>query len=145
MKTVLNILLVLGIFYLVGCDEPADPRINMDDEVRSDTILSNYITRPVGNAFSALAGHGIDIKTLATRTTDAGFMEVYIQGYNKSPSVKRFEYKVEWLDSQGLIIETTTSTWLPVSAKGKSTFQFKAVAPTRKAVDFRINTRKEVK
>jgi hypothetical protein len=146
MKTILNVILILGIFCLVGCEEQAsDPRINMDDEVKSDTLLSNYVTRPIGDTFSALAGHGIDIKRLATRTTEAGFLEVYVQGYNRSPSVKRFEYKVDWLDSQNLIIENVTSTWLPVSAKGKSSFQFKAVAPTRKAVDFSINTRKEVK
>jgi hypothetical protein len=145
MKIILSILLAAGVFCLVGCDEPVDSRINMDDEVRSDTIFSNYVTRPVGNAFSGLAGHGIDIKNVATRTTDAGFMEVYVQGYNRSPSVKRFQYKVDWLDSQNLVIENITSTWLPVSAKGKAAFQFKAVAPTRKAVDFRINTRNEVK
>ncbi|MBN1796118.1 MAG: YcfL family protein [Sedimentisphaerales bacterium] len=145
MKTTLNILLVLAAVYLVGCDEPVDNRINMDDEVRSDTLASNYVTRPIGDAFSALIGESIDIKRVATRTTEAGFMEVYVQGYNRAPSVKRFEYRVEWLDSQGLMLETTTSTWLPVSAKGKSTFQFKAIAPTRNAVDFRINTRKEVK
>jgi uncharacterized protein YcfL len=142
MKTILNALLVLAVVVLTGCDEPPDSRINMDDEVRSDTLASNYITRPIGDALSALFGEGIDVKRVLTRTNEAGFMEVHVQGFNRSSAVKRFEYRVEWLDAQGIVIESAATTWLPVSAKGKSQFSFKSVAPSRQAVDFRIDTRK---
>lgn len=142
MKIILNVLLVLAVVVLTSCDKPHDTRVNMDDEVRSDTLTSNYITRPIGNALSALLGEGIKITSVVTRTNEAGFMEVHVQGFNHSSSVKRFEYRVEWLDDQGIVIESAATTWLPVSAKRKSQFSFKSIAPSRQAVDFRIDTRK---
>ncbi len=142
MKTTLNVLLILTAVMTSSCYEPHDSRINLDDEVRSDNLGSNYLTRPVGNALSALLGEGIDVTRVVTRTNNAGFMEVHVQGFNRAASVRRFEYRVEWLDKQGVVIETAASTWLPVSAKGKSEFSFKSIAPSRDAVDFRINTRK---
>ena len=142
MKTTLNVLLIMTAVITSSCYEPHDPRINLDDEVRSDNLGSNYLTRPVGDALSALLGEGIDVTRVVTRTNKAGFMEVHVQGFNRATGVRRFEYRVEWLDKQGVVIETAASTWLPVSAKGKSEFSFKSIAPSRDAVDFRINTRK---
>ncbi len=142
MKTTLNVLLILTAVMTSSCYEPHDSRINLDDEVRSDNLGSNYLTRPVGNALSALLGEGIDVTRVVTRTNNAGFMEVHVQGFNRAAGVRKFEYRVEWLDKQGVVIETAASTWLPVSAKGKSEFSFKSIAPSRDAVDFRINTRK---
>ncbi len=142
MKSILNIMLAIGVFALSSCYEPSDPRVKLDEEVRSDTLGSNIVTRPVGAAFSALIGEGIEIERVVTQQNKGGFMEVHVQGYNRAVGVKRFEYRVEWFDAKGLLIDSTTSTWLPVSAKGKSSFSFKAVAPTREAVDFKINTRK---
>lgn len=142
MKILLNIMLLTSVIVLCGCEESHDPRVNMDDEVTSDSFVNNYITRPFGNAFSAIIGEGIEIERVVTTTNKSGLMEVHVQGYNRSVKTKRFEYFVEWMDRDGLVVETTTSTWLPVSAKRKSSFSFKSVAPNRNAVDFKINTRK---
>ena len=143
MGKILNAVLLVLSVSVIGCYEAYDSRINMDDEVRSDSIESNILTRPVGAAFSALIGEGIDIKDVKTVRNRAGFMEVHVSGFNRAVGVRRFEYRIEWIDGNGLVIDTHTSTWLPVSAKGKSIFSFKAVAPRREAVDFRMNTRKQ--
>ena len=50
--------------------------------------------------------------------------------------------EVEWLDKNGLLIQTKTSTWLPASATGKASFSIKAVAPRKEAVDYRMDTKK---
>jgi len=135
-------LLIIAVV-LTGCfEQQRDSRIHLRQEVKSDSLVDNIVTRPVAYAFSALTGEGIEIKQAVTRRNDAGFLELYVNGYNRSYQTKRFRYRVEWLDTDGLLIPSKTSVWLPASAMGKSPFSLKAVAPTTKAVNFRMDTRK---
>jgi len=141
MKTILNVLLTITAVVLSGCKTP-DPRVKLAEEVRSDTLESNIATRPVGAVFSGLIGEGIEVTRVMTGTNKAGFMVVQVDGYNHSAGIKRFEYKTEWVDGLGMVIDSAATTWLPVSARSKSQFSFKSVAPLRDAADFKINTRK---
>jgi uncharacterized protein YcfL len=141
MKTLTLILAALMVL-AYGCSQPHDPRIHVRDGIRPDTLGSNIVTRPVAYAFSALIGEGIVINEAVTRRNNAGLLELNISGYNQSYKTKRFRYRVEWLDENGLLIETKTSVWLPMSAMGKSPFSFKVVAPRPEAVNFRMDTRK---
>ncbi len=141
MKTITNILLVALVFTFAACDRPAE-KIHIREGIRSDDLASNIVTRPVAHAFSALIGEGIEIDEAILMNNDSGFLELNINGHNRSYSTKRFRYKIEWLDANGLMIPTQTSTWLPASAMGKSSFSLKAVAPRVEAVDFRMDTKK---
>jgi uncharacterized protein YcfL len=141
MKTITNILLVALVLTFAACDQPAE-KIHIREGIRSDDLASNIVTRPVAHAFSALIGEGIEIDEAILMNNDSGFLELNINGHNRSYSTKRFRYKIEWLDANGLMIQTKTSTWLPQSAMGKSSFSLKAVAPRVEAVDFRMDTKK---
>ena len=138
----LGFVLIALIVFSSGCQKQNDSRIHVREGVASDTLGSNIVTKPIVHAFSALIGEGIEATDAVTRRNDAGFLELYVNGHNKSYKTKRFRYRVEWLDADGLIIETKTSVWLPMSAMGKSPFSIKSVAPRTQAVDFRMDTRK---
>jgi uncharacterized protein YcfL len=140
MKKVIGIILVTAVL-ISGCYKPQDSRINLKEGVRSDSLDGNIITRPIGAVFSTIIGEGIEIKSVTTVKNKAGFMEVHVSGYNKAIGTRRFQYKVEWVDSKGLVLDSKVSTWLPVSATAKSSFSFYSVAPSLDAVDFKINTR----
>lgn len=143
MKTITYILLFALALVVMSCNEQQrDPRIHLREEVRSDNLIDNIVTRPVAHAFSALIGEGIEITEAVTRRNKAGILELYVSGFNRSYKTRRFKYRVEWLDENGLLIQTKTSVWLRTSAMGKSPFSFKVVAPTPKAVNFRMDTRK---
>ena len=141
MKTITNILLLFLAFTLTACDQqPA--KIHVREGIKSDDLASNIVTSPVAHAFSALIGEGIEIDEAILAKNDTGFLELNINGHNRSYNTKRFRYKIEWLDANGLMIQTKTSTWLPASATGKSSFSLKAVAPRVEAVNFRMDTKK---
>ncbi len=142
MKTITNILLLAVSLVIIGCSKHHDSRIHVREGLGSDSLGSNIVTRPVAHAFSALVGDGIEITQAVTRRNDAGMLELQVDGYNSSYKTKRFRYRVEWLDEQGMLIQTKTSVWLPASAMGKSPFSLKAVAPRTEAVNFRMDTRK---
>lgn len=142
MKIITNMVFLLMVFAVFGCHERTDPRIHLGQGVKSDSLADNIVTRPVVDAFSALTGQGIEIDQAITRRNEAGFLELHVNGYNRSRKTRPFRYKVEWLDESGVVIETKTSVWLPTSAAAQSPFSIKAVAPRTEAVNFRMNTRK---
>ncbi len=141
MKTITNILLFTAALVLTSCYEQKD-QIHLRTEVRSDDLGNNIVTRPVAFAFSALIGEGIEVTQAFTRINKGGFLELYINGYNRSQFTKKFQYRVEWIDQDGQLIQTKTSIWQRMSAMGKSPFSFKVVAPRKEAVNFRMDTRK---
>jgi len=126
---------------LCGCNAPPERGVMLQEGVASDSLASNIVTKPVIHAFSGLIGEGIEIDRAITRVNPDGFMTLEVAGHNRSFDNRVFEYKVEWLDKDGSVIDTTTSKWLQTSAAGKSPFVIKAVAPRTAAVDFRMNTR----
>ena len=150
MKAIVTTLLVLafaGTCMLAGCEsyEPHDARVNVAEEVRSDSIGNNAVIRPIAGALSALFGDGIEVKDVRTYRNKAGIMVLQVSGYNKARALRRFDYKVEWLDEGGFVIESQASKWLSASARPLSSFGFSTVAPSREAADFRIDTRKHIK
>lgn len=128
---------------LAGCSSSPDTdRINISRGVGSDSLGDNIITRPFKMVISTLLGEGVDITEVIENRTPEGYLDVQMRGVNKSYKTKRFDYRVEWLDANGMVIPTKTSVWVPVSAVSKSEVTFRFIAPRREAVDFRINTRK---
>jgi uncharacterized protein YcfL len=142
MKTITNIVLLVLLVVLTGCYDPTDPRVKLREGVGSDDIIDNIVTRPVAYAFSALIGEGIEVTQAVTRRNASGFLELHINGFNRSQFNRRFQYRVEWLDENGLLIQTKTSVWQRASAMAKSPFSLKVVAPRKEAVNFRMDTRK---
>ncbi len=126
---------------LCGCYKPYDQRVNVAQGVRGDTIGNNIITRPIGNFVSVVIGEGVQIDNIVERRSPEGFLEVQVSGYNNSVKKKIFDYRAEWIDSDGLAMDSVMTKWRSVSAMPKSSFSFKAIAPNAKAADYRINTR----
>lgn len=140
----------LGLFLIVmtilasGCGKKQqDPRIKVQEGVASDTLGSNIVTKPVIHAFSALVGDRIEVTQAVTRRNNAGITELQVEFRNKSFNTERFQYRVEWVDADGFVIDSKTSVWLPASVAGKSNGTIIAAAPSAKAVDFRMNTRNQ--
>ena len=141
-KYFLLMLFAVSVVLLNGCKEYKDERVNVDSGVKSSTLADNVLTRPVYGAFTLLAGYGIDLKDVKVFRNEAGFLEVQVTGYNRAVYTKRFDYKIDWFDKNGVAVDSKASVWMPVSAKSRTAFYFKSVAPTKDVVDFKMNTRK---
>ncbi len=142
-KFFLLLFFALSILFLNACQkEYKDERVNVTYDVKSDNVVNNWFTRPFAGAYSLLAGEGIDVKDVKTMTNEAGFLEVQVTGFNRAVYTKRFDYKVDWLDKNGVVVDAKSSVWTTVSVKSRTTFSYKTVAPAKDVVDFRMNTRK---
>ncbi len=141
MRLMLKSLLVLAALGAVSC-APQNNRVIMAEDVRSDDLGANIVTKPIIHAFSWIIGEGVEIDRAVTFVNKDGFMQLEVAGHNRAFNPIRFEYKVEWLDKSGMVIDSATNKWLLTSAPAKAPFAIKAVAPRTDAVDFRMNTRK---
>jgi uncharacterized protein YcfL len=133
---------VLGIIiFAMGCYQQHDPNVKLQSQVRSDSLDNSIITRPIGAVVSFLIGQNIKVENVKEARTPEGFLEVQVNGRNESAFKKVFEYRTEWLDANGMIIDSVMSKWMTVSVPANSDFSFKVIAPSPKAANYRINTR----
>ena len=140
----LGLMLIATMVLALGCDSnKQDSRIRLQEGVGSDTAASNIVTKPVLHAFSALIGERLEITNAVMRRNAGGFMELYIEGYNNSYNTERFQYRVEWVDADGIPVESKPTPWKPKSAVGKSNFYILDEAIKPEAVNFRMNTRNQ--
>jgi uncharacterized protein YcfL len=137
------LLLVFAAVFAGGCaTKPQDSRVHLGQGVGGDTAGTNILVRPFAYAISDLIGQGLTAIDVTQRVGKSGYLEVYITLKNDSYRTKRFEYKFEWLDSEGAILDTKTSVWLPYSIAGNATSAIKGIAPRVEATNFRVITRK---
>ena len=119
----LRILVLISVFMLTSCAtaRPIDPRV---------TIVDNFLASD------------ISINNVSSMVNNGGFLEIQVNGLNKTSFYKKLEYKIEWLDKSGFTISTIMSRWTEFPAFENTEFKFKAVAPKTTATDFRILIRK---
>ena len=90
-----------------------------------------------------MLGEGIEVNETTLRTTLQGYKEIQIRGYNRAHNIRRFDYMVEWLDADGMVIPSKTAVWQPKSVQPKSVFTIRSDVPRKDAIDFRMNTRSQ--
>jgi uncharacterized protein YcfL len=67
-----------------------------------------------------------------------GTLKIQADVYNDTRSRQRFNYTFEWIDESGMLVRTPTQTWKPASLMGGETITLTAIAPSTRAVDFRL-------
>ncbi|MAX25015.1 MAG: hypothetical protein CMJ19_10970 [Phycisphaeraceae bacterium] len=124
-------LLVLLAVMVTGCQtvntyEPAeskaDKHIVFDKRVITDDSLSNKA----------------QLQQLISSHTPDGFLRVQAQLYNGTNKRAKFNYRFEWFDEAGMLIDTPLSTWKQISLAGRETSMIQGMAPTKNTVDFKL-------
>lgn len=138
-----GIMLIVMMFLFSGCGnkQQQDSRVKLQEGVASDTLGSNIITKPLAHIYSAITGERIEFTNAALRRNSADILELQVEFYNRSYNTERFQYRIEWIDASGFVINSKTNVWLNTSVKGKSNGTITAFAPNESAVDFKMNTR----
>lgn len=125
----LAVLLVVGL--LTGCQsvntsERADPRSN-PTVVQDHRIVTDLTLRTKAN-----------VREIREGVVGNGLLKVQAEIYNGWRSRQRVNYRFDWVDESGLVIDTPLSRWTSLSLAGKEATWVSAVAPTPRAVDFRL-------
>ena len=73
-----------------------------------------------------------------SRVGSNGLLKIEARLYNTTISRKAFNYKFEWVNEEGMTIDSALSTWKQTTLEGKESGSISAVAPSPRAVDFRL-------
>jgi len=68
--------------------------------------------------------------------TDAGFLRVQVEFYNRKRTIQNFFYTLEWFGADGMRIETATGGWTEQQIMAREVLPLTFTAPTPLAKDF---------
>ena len=109
--------------YAFGCPIGEQKVGSMDELVKAKT---------------AMEGRRTTIQPTEMRCTKAGDLpKIDANLNNDSSSVKRISYKFRWIDREGMRA-ADEETWKPLMLYNNSNLMISTVAPSPKAVDFRL-------
>ncbi len=72
------------------------------------------------------------------RDTKTGFIHVQAVLQNADYSDIQFQYRFEWYDADGMLIEETSPMWHTARVHGKDRKVLEGVSESRQAADFRL-------
>ncbi|MGN0854683.1 MAG: DUF1425 domain-containing protein [Kiritimatiellia bacterium] len=72
------------------------------------------------------------------RQLETGFLQVQLTVQNDDRGDVRFQYRFEWLDADGMLIEETSPMWQVASIHGKDRKVLEGVSESKQAADFRL-------
>lgn len=108
--------------------------------------LSSCKTPSAGLTLESYQGTKITVnsKLVADRLTVTEYnarklndlLQAQITVQNTTQTGCQFEYRFEWHDKDGMVVETPMTTWLPLSISAKEKKSLKAIAPAREVDDF---------
>lgn len=130
---------VMAVFLFVGCQSTSS----------ENTGSVNTVERaePVGRRQLLLDKRVIKDKSLADELgvvavnqvmTPGGLLKVQLEVVNQSSSYRRFNYRFEWLDANGMLLNTPASTWVTEQLEGGESKFISGAAPTPDCQDFRV-------
>jgi uncharacterized protein YcfL len=109
--------------FAYGCPIGETKVSSMDDLVKAKTVSE---------------GKRTTIQATEMRCTKAGeLLKIDANLNNDSSSVKRIAYKFRWIDREGMRAAEEES-WKPLMLYNNSNLVINAVAPSAKAIDFRL-------
>src|SRR4051812_33420379 len=109
--------------YAYGCPIGETKVSSMDDLLKAKVVSE---------------GRRSSVQTTEMRCTKTGdLLKIDANLNNDSKSVKRVSYKFRWIDREGMRAWEEES-WKPLMLYNNSNLMVSAVAPTNKAVDFRL-------
>jgi len=87
-------------------------------------------------------GRNLIVTNVIAERDSGGLLEVQVDGMSYFKGYLNLEYRIDWLDQNGMLIPTTITQWTKFPAFQHAEFRFRTIAPSKGASDFRILIRR---
>ncbi len=87
----------------------------------------------------------VNIVSVNEATVQGGLLKIQVQLRNDTSGVKAFNYRFEWYDMDGMLVNAPTSSWQIRMIEGGETISLVGVAPNSNAKDFRLKLLEDVR
>lgn len=78
------------------------------------------------------------VRIVGVNEVPGEFLKIQVELLNSTSSLKSFNYRFEWFDANGVLVNTPASTYISRQIEGKESIFISAVAPVASAKDFRL-------
>ncbi len=128
-------LFVAGLVLLVmGCTN-----VNTYERAQSQAT-PNYVADKRVITDNTLAG-SIRVVSINQATVSSNLLRIQASVENLTSSTRTLNYKFEWVDNEGMAVDSPNETWKSIMLQGRETQTVSTVAITPRAVDFRLKLR----
>ena len=132
------IILAAAALLLSGCDTvntvekaypQASPQMVRDKRIVTDSSLEDY-------------AHPVSVNE---GRVNGNLLKIQVELANNTSSYRSFNYKFEWLDENGMAVESPASPWSVLTLEGGERKFVSGVAPNPRVVDFRLKLLPDVR
>jgi len=123
------------VFALAGCATD----VNTYERAQSQGS-SNYIADKRIITDNTLAGT-FRVVSINEGTVSGNLLKVQATVENLKSNTRTLNYKFEWVDNQGMAVDSPNETWKSIMLQGRETQIISTVAITPRAVDFHLKFR----
>ena len=84
----------------------------------------------------------LEISSINQTTVNENLLKIQANVRNVKGGDCRINYKIEWMDDDGIVINDSSAVWLPLRIRGGETVAIQSVATTPNASNFKIKIQK---
>ena len=89
---------------------------------------------------NTLAGK-LRVVSINQATVSGNLLKIQATVENMSNSLRTFNYKFEWIDQDGMALDSANETWKSLPLQGRESTTISTVAVSPRAVDFKLKFR----
>ena len=100
----------------------------------------NYVADKRVITDNTLAG-AVRVVSINQATVSGNLLKIQATVENLSSKARTFNYKFEWIDQDGMAVNSPNEVWKALALQGRETSTISTVAISPKAVDFKLKFR----
>ncbi len=124
---------VLSAGWLTGC---AGQSVNSVEEAEMRGTPAVVVDKRVQT--DASLGRKLGVIEVREATVSDDLRKVQVELINKTRKTLSFNYRFDWYNVDGMAVESPLSIWKSKQVEGGERFSIASVAPSARAVDFRV-------
>jgi len=146
-RSLLALIALAALGLLSGCQNTVNTVENRQKEMIPDKVQTKYVStdrfcrdRLIVKSIDQqiLPDTGLMMIQVTLYSNRTGVWQEYWAWYTNDTPYK-IEYKVDWFDLNGMVVNTTNSIWIEVQLLPGETKYIQAVAPSPRCRDFKIS------
>lgn len=125
----LGLILMVG---LAGCKSTVNS-VSREEPLAKPDVVNSHVTITDNNL-----NNSVSVQKVVQTKLPWGLIKIQVHLLNTTNDHKYFNYKFEWFNTEGILVETSTSAWRPDSILGAEQKVISATAPSPDVVDFQL-------
>ena len=131
-----TLLCVIALAFVAGCTNPVHQTTKRNP---ADTGPLPELKRVF---MSSSLSKNLEVVSVNQATANEDLLKIQVNLRNLSKKELNLNYKVEWMDEAGIVINDSSAVWMPLYVRGAESVAVQSVASTPRAKNFWLKLQK---